>query len=200
MWHLQNFYGDVVLSVSGGPYLYVESVPLGPELDTITNIVHEDYEQDHVVAPSTSDIVITTLGKVLIHSFVSRSDPSMLGCLLQPQETSRRAHHFSLQMMKQMNICKPDLFTRYTISVDGTAVEGKFGVLLRGLSPGQVVTVSDSLTMETVEIQVRLPPPQRAVLSFEYGENFAGCDAVYSPARIGSGFISPFLRLEVRHS
>lgn len=92
--------------------------------------------------------------------------------------------------------CMPDVFTRYSITVDGSSAGPRMGDLTMPLRAGQVVVISDGVKGETHEVPVAFPPPTRAVLSFEYGESFKGCDAVYSKKRLGVGFIAPTLRLE----
>ena len=98
--------------------------------------------------------------------------------------------------MWHMKECMPNVFTRYAITVDESPAGPQMGDLTTPLAAGQVVVVSDGVGGETREVPVAFPPPTRAILSFEYGADFKGCEAVYSKKRIGSGFISPVLRLE----
>ena len=78
LWHLQAFYGDVVIHPPGYPglYLYIEQLPLTWELDVISHNVLDNFVNSRKGEPATAfapdpSVWTITLEKLLMKHFSS---------------------------------------------------------------------------------------------------------------------------------
>lgn len=223
LWHLQAFYGDVVIHPPGYPglYLYIEQIPLTWELDAISHHVLENFvnsqkgELAAASAPDTSAWTVT-LEKLLIKHFTSgeflvdsdkRRDLGFLSHCKTPAPKFTRTkvdgviqkymtYFDDVTLVKK---CMPTFFERYEITVDGKRVEGNNGDLDVKLHPSQTVVLTETSRKASTVLPVPKVPVfgvGRAVVLFQYGDDFKGCGAVYDKHRAGEGFITPTVYLE----
>ena len=97
--------------------------------------------------------------------------------------------------------CLEKWLSEAVIKIDGEAVplDDEVEAMKIHLFEGQQVSINDRQNMESFDTTIKGNPfygPGRLALLFNYGKEFKGCDAVYSPQRPGQGFISPTLYLE----
>ncbi|GMH60968.1 hypothetical protein TL16_g03160 [Triparma laevis f. inornata] len=196
LWHLQKYYCDVVLDTGEKTFLYIESVPVGGEMDFVSAWVEMDYmeksgknEKSEQQLEGRDDDVIE-ITKLLQSYFLRIRDYDyMFSCNLPRQ---------SLSVLETMKICKPEFFERFSISLNsGRVVLSTYEQLGLnfGLKRGEEILLVDSGSETSVLLNSYLPMT-RAVLTFEYEDGFHGYKTVYEEGRIGAGFIAPTLRLE----
>ncbi|GMI11715.1 hypothetical protein TrVE_jg8600 [Triparma verrucosa] len=216
LWHLQAFYGDVVIHPPGHPgvYLYIEQIPVSWEFDVVSYRVLSDYQAKNKGAEVAFKGWTTTLENLLFRHFSEgefltdkdlRGEIGVLRNCKTPKPKITKVKEGGKTIFNRQNFddlpliekCLPMFFERFTILVDG--VKAASADLAMKLRPGQQVHIKDTVTMRESEVSAPQTPTfgiGRMVLLFQYGDNFKGCEAVYDKGRAGEGFITPSVYLE----